>query len=150
MCRYCIVSRLVMYICDSYNFLVKSFCHSIQLILVKIWNYLGNSILCTDQSTIDALCLMTSAAHLMLINTAHQMHLLHIEKQTSCTFCVTFLTNTAWSIKISQYHHLLTQKQDNYSFLWIQLCQGIEHTLKVGSNPPATGSSVMNRWPSFA
>ena len=37
------------------------------------------------------------------------MHLLHTEKESNNTFCVTFcdITNTAWSIKISQYHHLL-------------------------------------------
>ena len=39
-----------------------------------------------------------------VINTEHQMHLLYTENETHY-FCV--ITNTAWSIKISQYHRLL-------------------------------------------
>ena len=39
--------------------------------------------LCTDQSSLGALYLLTSAAHLMLINTEHQMNLLHTENETN-------------------------------------------------------------------
>ena len=53
--------------------------------------------------------LLTLAAQFMLINTTQQMHLLNTENETNYTFCVTFcdITNTAWSITISQYHRLL-------------------------------------------
>ena len=42
--------------------------------------------LCTDQSALGALYVLTSAAHLMLINKEHQMHVLHTEKESNYTF----------------------------------------------------------------
>ena len=59
-----------MYICDSYHFfakkhIIKVFVIQSNIFLMKNKSCLGNAILCTDQSALGALYLLTSAAHLM-------------------------------------------------------------------------------------